>query len=193
MDPTVTGWNTDPAQRHLGADPLIGRLRSSRRHLAWVGGMVTAWAAVLFTLILRYAPDCDHRHGDPINAPLRPAYADAMANNMRKERWLYVRWGKVIFLPFIDMNCTAGTRRFAPPDARDFQSNEWRHAFIIATGFPAPAAVERLALRWETGRGEWLPRDRHGYLSQRALHRLPTCALKRAALTTAGDLPAEPP
>ena len=82
------------------------------------------------------------------------------------------------------------------------RNNEWRLARSVAAGWsadggepakgsPVPAAVQRLAVRWEAEHGMILPRDTDGDLTYGAIQRLPDCALKRAALTLADDTPEE--
>jgi len=172
----------------------MARHRTTWRLLAWAAAAAVALIGLLFAPVFPYHPACDTWRDEPIKAPLRPIYADLLAHSLAEEGDLFLRFGNRLYLPLLDLPHLLGRH---PAFARDFVNDEWRHALSIAHGyrvagggFPSPAAVQRLLARWEKEHQAALPRDRHGILTLAAVDRL-GCALIRAALTTADDLPGD--
>lgn len=132
---------------------------------------------------------------------MRPFATDLVEANLLRERLLHLRVGDDIYTPVMGQWPWALWR---DGYAEYFANADGKVAQSIAAGYGPPgqprrlpAAVERVIAKWEAKHGEMLGRDREGALTLRAAFRLGSseqaCALIRAALTTANDLPGDPP
>jgi len=173
--------------------------RSWRRAFAWLGAVLLLLMLLKTVPVVRYRPNA-YIYGcekEAVDAPLRPFVADMLTQFLRQDRLLHLRVGDNIYTPVLG---TTPWAKWRDGYVEYFANTDGKVARGIARGFirsgqprRVPASVERIIAQWEARHGERLERDRDGVLSFRAADRLASCALIRAALTTADDLPGDPP